>query len=98
MIPFIYLLSFLFSDPSSAYARLSLILTLIGLGEIFAVLLTARPAIGLDSTSKVIKWIFYPLPQFAFVQASWILRKEEELSSGASTAKYKIYPGFPSRD
>lgn len=68
LIPFIYLLSFLFSDSSAAFSRLTLIMTLGGMGAIFAVLITARPALGLVNTSKVLKWIFYPVPHFAFVQ------------------------------
>lgn len=68
LIPFIYLLSFLFKDSSAAFSRLVLVLTMVGLGGIFAVLITARPSFGLDNYSPKIKWALLILPQFSFVQ------------------------------
>ena len=68
-LPMVYVASFFFDTPSSAYARLSMLFIFAGLGFLVAVFVTAIPSFSLLSTSNILKQIGFILPNYAAAQA-----------------------------
>lgn len=68
-VPLVYVLSFLFSTPSSAYSRLSMIFIFAGIGALITVFVLSIPALDFTGTADIIKQVCFLLPNYAFSQA-----------------------------
>ncbi len=74
LLPFIYLLSFLFDVPSTAYVRICLYNIIVGIGTFIAVVVTELPLLDLAHTSKILDWTFSIfLPNFNLGRALYHL-------------------------
>ena len=69
VIPLIYLLSFLFTVPSTAFIRLTIFNVITGLATLLTVFILSIPALELLDVAKVLKWAFLFLPNYALGQA-----------------------------
>ena len=58
MLPFVYLLSFLFDIPSTAYVRICLYNVILGIGTFLAVIITELPALKIQNVSKILNDVF----------------------------------------
>ncbi|XP_067672614.1 phospholipid-transporting ATPase ABCA3-like [Haliotis asinina] len=69
MLPFMYLISFIFSVPASAYVWISMFNILSGVATVLTVGILAIPQLGLENTSRILEWIFMSvLPNFCLGQ------------------------------
>ncbi len=74
LLPFVYLLSFLFDVPSTAYVRICLYNIIVGIGSFIAVVVTELPLLDLAHTSKILDWTFSIfLPNFNLGRALYHL-------------------------
>lgn len=79
-IPFVYCISYLFSTPSGAYATISIVFVLLGLGGLIAVFVTTI----LDETelANIFRYVFLIIPNYAFGQSLydiWLNSKFKDL-------------------
>eukprot|EP00052_Salpingoeca_macrocollata_P025254 m.229564 g.229564 ORF g.229564 m.229564 type:complete len:1857 (+) comp22401_c4_seq1:3439-9009(+) len=68
-LPLIYLLAFFFDTASSAYARLSMLLIFLGMAFVIIIFVFSIPALNLESEGKIMKKVFYFLPNYAVAQS-----------------------------
>ncbi|XP_071106304.1 phospholipid-transporting ATPase ABCA3-like [Haliotis cracherodii] len=69
MLPFMYLMSFIFSVPASAYVWISMFNILSGVATVLTVGILAIPQLELEDTSRILEWIFMSvLPNFCLGQ------------------------------
>lgn len=69
VIPLIYLFSFLFAVPSTAFIRLTIFNVITGLATLLTVFILSIPALDLLDVAKALKWAFLFLPNYALGQA-----------------------------
>ena len=58
LIPFSYLMSFMFDVPSTAYVRICLFSIIVGIGTFITVVVTELPLLDLKEIGKTLDWIF----------------------------------------
>ena len=69
VIPSIYLFSFLFTVPSTAFIRLTIFNVITGLATLLTVFILSIPALDLLDVAKMLKWAFLFLPNYSLGQA-----------------------------
>ncbi len=69
VVPLIYLFSFLFTVPSTAFIRLTIFNVITGLATLLTVFILSIPALDLLGVAKALKWAFLVLPNYALGQA-----------------------------
>jgi len=58
LLPFVYLMSFLFDVPSTAYVRICLYNIIVGIGTFITVVVTELPLLDLANIGKILDWTF----------------------------------------
>ena len=69
IIPLIYLTSFLFNVPSTAFIRLTIFNVITGLATLLTVFILSIQALNLLDVADALKWVFLFLPNYALGQA-----------------------------
>ena len=69
IIPLIYLTSFLFRVPSTAFIRLTIFNVITGLATLLTVFILSIPSLDLLDVADALKWAFLFLPNYALGQA-----------------------------
>ncbi|XP_069124776.1 phospholipid-transporting ATPase ABCA3-like [Argopecten irradians] len=69
MLPFMYLLSFLFSQPATGYVWLTMFNIIAGVATLLAVGILAIPQLNLEDLSHALEWVFLVLlPNYCLAQ------------------------------
>ena len=69
IIPSIYLSSFLFTVPSTAFIRLTIFNVITGLATLLTVFILSIPSLDLLDVADTLKWVFLFMPNYALGQA-----------------------------
>ena len=69
IIPLVYLTSFLFRVPSTAFIRLTIFNVITGLATLLTVFILSIPSLDLLDVADALKWVFLFLPNYALGQA-----------------------------
>lgn len=69
IIPLVYLTSFIFSVPSTAFIRLTIFNVITGLATLLTVFILSIPSLDLLDVADALKWVFLFLPNYALGQA-----------------------------
>jgi len=65
MLPFMYLFSFLFSIPSSAFTRLTMLNIFTGIATLIVVTVLQIPDLKLTHVGNILDWVFLVLPNYS---------------------------------
>lgn len=69
IIPLVYLSSFLFTVPSTAFIRLTIFNVITGLATLLTVFILSIPSLDLLDVADLLKWVFLFLPNYSLGQA-----------------------------
>eukprot|EP00794_Sanderia_malayensis_P017576 gene17576-19328_t len=69
VLPFVYCLSFLFSNPLIAYSVVSLLLMIISLAMVIGVFVCRIPILGYEKEAEIMHHVFLLFPTYAFPQS-----------------------------
>lgn len=64
IIPFMYMFSFAFEVPSTAFTRMTILNVITGLATMLVVFILSIPSLNLLDVAKALKWAFLVLPNY----------------------------------